>query len=475
MEQKTKTLMHKKSVRIKFFFLVFFLCLFLISFDSVEAKPLVGWLWGGSNDEANNTGVGWISVNSDTPDAGGGNYQLDLPSENGSVERYVWSSNIGWIDFQPGGSPPYGGSAGVSLSQNYLQGWARVMGIAGQAILNNSDGWDGWIYFPPGNNVVSGSGNIDEGADTVIVSGKDIIFSKSSGGSSATVTINNAEISISGGGSVGAEINCVKTSGDRMIFANSTQSDCTPNPGTIEVPVIFAGAVVGGGANTFEFFKEFSGQNNIIKLKRPGIEANISVTPNAGVKTAYYQSGNRFNWGFSGYAWSGEFSSPLTGLGWILFDPSRVNVPAPIVSLSADPPWILIGPDEQVPINNRVKLTWSASPETGGFIDYCTKSGPDLAWTGNSSDSGSGLLVDLSGAINNFQFQCWNGNSYAIGSANVDVLCNQRYCENNKCVTESVAVESWDELDADGNRKCFENCTNDLQCQNFEWREKAPN
>ncbi len=466
---------NKKSAGIKFFFFTFFILLFLISYSSAEATPLVGWLWGGSNDGIINTGLGWISVNRDTSGAGGGNYdyQLDLPNASGPIERYAWSSNVGWIDFQPGGSPPFG-SAAVSLANGFLQGWASVVGIAGQSALNNSGDWDGWIYSPGGSNIASGDGAISAGADTVLTSGSTITFSRSAPpNGSASITING--IDASGGGPVNAEINCVKTDNNTIIFTNSDQDDCMPKSGTDSAVVTLTGATATGGLKVPNFFNEFEGSGNIMNLKKGGLTASISIKTNGGVQTTFAPSGTKWNRGLEGFAWSGEFSSPLEGLGWIEFDPDLVNIPAPNASINADPPWVIIGPDESVPINKRIKLTWSASAAPGGDLDYCTAGSSDPAWNGPISPNGT-TLVSLYDSVNSFVLQCWNGPSYNAVTANVNVYCNQRYCENSKCVEKRVAVETWDDTEADGvTRKCFENCTNDLQCQNFEWREKAPN
>lgn len=123
---------------------------------------LKGWLWGGTEDatdgaiNGNETGAGWISLNSS-------NYGVNVPSGDGYVTGYAWSSNLGWIDFNPqthcttgvalsdqykavSCNPP-SGSAGVTRTENSLDGWARIVGIAQASVLENNGGWDGWIDF----------------------------------------------------------------------------------------------------------------------------------------------------------------------------------------------------------------------------------------------------------------------------------------------------------------------------------------
>lgn len=166
-----------------------------------ESQSARGWIWGGSEDRElgvvgalgneNETGMGWISVNSLNCDAdkngyvgtecGGDNkstpifdYGVSIPSSNGSVSGYAWSENLGWVDFgnncikdnEAGNDSnptlgvcvpvdvnkycaasctPPNGTAGVRRSGNNLIGWARIVGIAQESVSGNSGGWDGWI------------------------------------------------------------------------------------------------------------------------------------------------------------------------------------------------------------------------------------------------------------------------------------------------------------------------------------------
>ncbi len=56
-----------------------------------------------------------------------------------NLTGYAWSSNIGWLHFNPSGpypaSPAY--SAQLNTATNELSGWARF--------LSNGGGWDGWV------------------------------------------------------------------------------------------------------------------------------------------------------------------------------------------------------------------------------------------------------------------------------------------------------------------------------------------
>ena len=116
-----------------------------------------GWAWSASkvNDAAG--GIGWISFsckNCDvTPRPAGcpagdiPDYGVDINSDTGAFSGYAWSSNIGWIDFDPAGPypdlPDY--SARVDLTNGQVSGWARAL-----AGMDADDGWDGWIKLRKG-------------------------------------------------------------------------------------------------------------------------------------------------------------------------------------------------------------------------------------------------------------------------------------------------------------------------------------
>lgn len=140
---------------------------------------VTGWAWGGSTDQSlvmgtaaqlpfnsplRATGFGWVSLGSGNTSQGGvPQYGLNVPSGDGAVTGYVWSSNVGWINFQPSGPFPCGApcpQSGVRRESNRLVGWARIEGIRtsfltsftmpnGIVIPNNSGDWEGWIKFDP--------------------------------------------------------------------------------------------------------------------------------------------------------------------------------------------------------------------------------------------------------------------------------------------------------------------------------------
>ncbi len=120
---------------------------------NIQAKAgnnenVTGWLWGGSN-----TNLGWISTNNLT---GGGsvNYGINVPNGDGNVTGYAWSSNIGWINFNPSGPYPEGPNSSVRRVGNNLIGWARIVGIAQESARGNSGGWQGWIKMSGANHRV---------------------------------------------------------------------------------------------------------------------------------------------------------------------------------------------------------------------------------------------------------------------------------------------------------------------------------
>ncbi|KKQ44205.1 MAG: hypothetical protein US63_C0031G0005 [Candidatus Moranbacteria bacterium GW2011_GWC2_37_8] len=148
-----------------------------INFANALLLPATGWDWGGSEDanlpgsagviDGNETGIGWVSFDPNNPGAGGGSYGVNIPTEDGAVTGYAWSSNLqSYIDFAPHlGCPtekyagqcdayPDGGltKSDVTRKGNQLVGWARIVGIAMAKAANNSGDpdEDGWISLDPG-------------------------------------------------------------------------------------------------------------------------------------------------------------------------------------------------------------------------------------------------------------------------------------------------------------------------------------
>lgn len=160
-------------------FVAFFAVASFSRLSSVRAAvtDAVGWLWGGSEEvndgirNGNETGLGWVSLNSSDAGAGGVPYLVTIPL-SGAVTGYAWSENTGWIDFNPQdhcttGVPaadqykavsctvPAGysvGNGGVFRTSNTsMSGWARFVSIARESAVGNSGGWDGWIALGIGN------------------------------------------------------------------------------------------------------------------------------------------------------------------------------------------------------------------------------------------------------------------------------------------------------------------------------------
>ncbi|MEK7611985.1 MAG: hypothetical protein AAB407_01445 [Patescibacteria group bacterium] len=110
------------------------------------------WLWGGSTNDLQGgpsletaTGVGWISLTSNNPTGSSIEYGVTIPTSDGPVTGYAWSSNLGWIDFNPTGPYPAPPNTGAIRNGDNLRGWARIMSIADAKTVGNSGGWDGWI------------------------------------------------------------------------------------------------------------------------------------------------------------------------------------------------------------------------------------------------------------------------------------------------------------------------------------------
>lgn len=81
-------------------------------------------------------------------------YGVEANRTTGALSGYVWSSNIGWISFEPvsvAGCPTAPCQAYIDFDTAEVFGWARVCtvfsaGCSG-ALKANRGGWDGWIRF----------------------------------------------------------------------------------------------------------------------------------------------------------------------------------------------------------------------------------------------------------------------------------------------------------------------------------------
>src|SRR3989344_4151823 len=107
-----------------------------------SSDPLKGWAWSSN--------IGWVSFNSEDCDANGNGfldsgicngddatipvpgYKVEL-SSSGNLNGYAWSSNIGWIRFDPSaiGSSPEAPNqtAQIDTTTGLASGWARACNV----------------------------------------------------------------------------------------------------------------------------------------------------------------------------------------------------------------------------------------------------------------------------------------------------------------------------------------------------------
>ncbi len=153
---------------------------------SATAQPLCGFAWGGT-DEGSDTGVGWLSFNSDG--LGGPTYKVTV-SADGTLRGCAWSPNIGWVKFHDLSDNPHLGASGNPTLQarfdaspagsqtGTFKGWARACaGTINAAdadapgdcttMQSRTDGWDGWISLKG----TAGAGSYGLTATNGIVSG----------------------------------------------------------------------------------------------------------------------------------------------------------------------------------------------------------------------------------------------------------------------------------------------------------------
>jgi hypothetical protein len=121
---------------------------------------LQGFAWSGYTQGPSLVGIGWISMNcSNTGTCGTSDYKVELDF-SGNLTGYAWSSNVGWISFDPTGPYPTGSGVinddaqatnGTFTGNLDFGGWARVCAAAANpATCSGSTnvtagGWDGWI------------------------------------------------------------------------------------------------------------------------------------------------------------------------------------------------------------------------------------------------------------------------------------------------------------------------------------------
>jgi len=141
---------------------VFILSLLFISPAKSEAQasicPLSGWAWSGYSRQLFGgwtvwEGVGWVSFSGNISGSSG-TYEV-AADQNGWLNGYAWSENIGWVRFGGlSGFPTTGGvvSNNVRIEiNNELTGWARACAVFASGCSGAlapdyyRGGWDGWI------------------------------------------------------------------------------------------------------------------------------------------------------------------------------------------------------------------------------------------------------------------------------------------------------------------------------------------
>ena len=139
----------KKSHSALFIFVSIFILVGIINIPTTHAavkNVVTGYAWSSN--------IGWIQFNprgNTTDDVTISTTTVTLTT--GDFSGYAWSSNIGWIKFGglsnfPTTNPQYG-DAKVNLVNGEVTGWARACAgtLPGDCTNMNSrtDGWDGWI------------------------------------------------------------------------------------------------------------------------------------------------------------------------------------------------------------------------------------------------------------------------------------------------------------------------------------------
>lgn len=157
-----------------------------VSSSSAEGN-ILGWDWSGSINDAENGcsisvedcgNLGWFSLSSKNDPANTVQYGVTIPDTDGPLIGEAWSSNVGWVNFQPVSGFPNSNCSpspcpqyGAQRIGNNFSGWALIESFQGNNSSQNTGGAEGWIKM---------SGVSNDGTDygvvidpiTGIISGK---------------------------------------------------------------------------------------------------------------------------------------------------------------------------------------------------------------------------------------------------------------------------------------------------------------
>lgn len=129
-----------------------------VNAQTVSGVPITGWAWSSN--------IGWIKFNPSPNGDSSKDVTLSTTTASptiGTLNGYAWSSNIGWIKFGGLSDIPNGGSnATVDLRDGKVSGFIRA--CSGTVKMNNmtipgdcsestsrTDGWNGWIELSGSN------------------------------------------------------------------------------------------------------------------------------------------------------------------------------------------------------------------------------------------------------------------------------------------------------------------------------------
>jgi len=112
-----------------------------------NSDNVYGEAWG-ANSESVEAGIGWVSMNNcESPNGPcpGVGYGVSIDTITGDFSGAAWSSNYGWVNFDPGSNVCQGSAASVDLQDVIDNGEADVEGFI-HVYNAPSDGfWDGCI------------------------------------------------------------------------------------------------------------------------------------------------------------------------------------------------------------------------------------------------------------------------------------------------------------------------------------------
>lgn len=306
------------------------------SAQTAASDNVHGWAWSGDDIDGGN--IGWISFNcteggsGQTDICGTSNYGITIDTTDliggGSyynMKGYAWSSNVGWINFDPSGPYPASPnhSVGVNTNTKEIYGWARAE--------NSTDQDYGWIKFD----------NYDPSVDTYIDSSGDFHGWGWGGGPTEEAVIGWISLNCADPGICAQSDYKVWTAN---VAPYATNTDVTP-PSDDE----FCTASKGGAPAQYTLSWTFNDDNDLLDDTMQAYEIEVTDT----------DTGTTGNW-------------QITGLNYP--DGSTVNRPVEVRSSQQ----LTSNPDEPIYLTYEKSYSWRVKVQDSNGAWSSWETGPNF-------------------------------------------------------------------------------------------------